>query len=105
MAKATKRKPYVYNSTIWKSVGGGFSNLGESKVFKVGKYKVLVSRDDKLNYSGYPAHTATIINDDGSLGVSYKSPCSASLSVAGALKRNGIDIKYPKFYYPKKRKN
>lgn len=35
MARKAKRKPFVYYTTIWKSVGGGLSNPGESKVCKV----------------------------------------------------------------------
>ena len=93
--KTAKQAPYVNSSTIWKSVGGGFSNPGESKVCKVGKYKVLVSRGDRLDRYGNPVHTATLINKDGSLGASYKSNGSASLVVLRALKRNGIDTKYP----------
>ena len=93
--KTAKQAPYVNSSTIWKSVGGGFSNPGEAKVCKVGKYKVLVSRGDRLDRYGNPVHTATLINKDGSLGASYKSNGSASLVVSRALKRNGIDTKYP----------
>ena len=89
-----RRKPYVFRSTIWNSVGGGFSNPGESKVCKVGKHKVLVSRANKLNKYGNPLHTATLIKKDGSLGKSYKSTGSATFVVSQALKRNGIDTKY-----------
>ena len=91
---ATQSTPYVNYSTIWNSVGGGFSNAGESKVCKVGKYKVLVSRGERLDRYGNPVHTATLINKDGSLGESYRSSGSASLVVSRALKRNGIDTKH-----------
>lgn len=94
VTKSNKTTPYVNSSTIWKSVGGGFSNPGESKVCKVGKYKVLVSRGDRLDRYGNPVHTATLINKDGSLGASYRSNGSASLVVSRALRRNGIDTKY-----------
>ena len=95
VTKSNKTTPYVNSSTIWKSVSGGFSNPGESKVCKVGKYKVLVSRGDRLDRYGNPVHTATLFNKDGSLGESYRSNGSASLVVSRALKRNGIDTKYP----------
>ena len=87
------KKPYVHRQTIWKSVGGGFSNPGESKICKVGRHKVLVSRADRLDRYGNPIHTATLINKDGSLGKSYKSNGSATLTVSKALLLNGIDTK------------
>ena len=96
MLKKKNSNPYVYRSTIWKSVGGGFSNPGESKVCKVGKYKVLLSRSKRLNKYGNPIHTATLINSNGTLGKSYRSDGSATLVVSKSLKRNGIDTRYPK---------
>lgn len=39
-----RKKPFVYRDTIWNSVGGGFSNPGETRIVKIGKHKVLVSR-------------------------------------------------------------
>lgn len=91
--KSKKSAPFVRYNTIWKSVGGGFSNPGESKVCRVGKYKVLVSRADRLNKYGNPVHTATLINSDGSVGASYRSDGSATLVVSRALERNGIGTK------------
>ena len=91
-----KRKPYVRSSTVWNSVGGGFSNPGESKIFQVGKYKVLVSRAERLDRFGNPVHSATLINKDGSLGKSYKSNGSANFVVSKALKLNGVETKYPR---------
>lgn len=93
MARKTKRKPFVHYSTIWKSVGGGFSNPGESKVCKVGKHKVLVSRADRLDYYGNPVHTATVIRKDGSMGATCRSNGSATFTVEKALQRSGIDVK------------
>ena len=87
---------YVKYKTIWNSVGGGFSNPNESKVCKVGRHKVLVTRSDKLNRNGNPVHTATYINKDGSLGKSHRSDGSATLVVSRALKKNGIDTRYSK---------
>ena len=88
-----KRKPYVHFSTLWKSVGGGFSNPGESKIVRVGKHKMCVSRAGKLDRYGNPVHTATLIKADGSFGASYKSNGPAYLVASIALKRNGIDTK------------
>lgn len=34
------KKPFVYYSTIWNSVGGGFSNPNEKRVCNVCKHKV-----------------------------------------------------------------
>lgn len=94
--RTSTKSPYVKNSTIWKVVGGGYSNPGESKVCKVGKYKVLVSRAECLDSFGNPVHTATLINKDGTLGKSYKSNGSASTVVSNCLKKNGIKTKYNK---------
>lgn len=91
--RQSKKRPYVWKSTIWKSVGGGFSNSGESKVCRVGKHKVLLTRSERLNYYGNPIHTATLIKSDGSLGASYRGTGSATLVVSEMLKKNGIDTK------------
>ena len=45
---------FVKRKTIWNSVGGGFSNPGESRVCKIGKHKVLVTRSAKLDRYGNP---------------------------------------------------
>lgn len=89
----TAKIPHVKYSTIWKAVGGGFSNPGESKVCKVGNHKVLVSRAEKLDRYGNPIHTATVIKKDGSLGASHKSTGSATMVVSQALWKNGIETK------------
>ncbi|MGN1052012.1 MAG: hypothetical protein ACI4SH_01320 [Candidatus Scatosoma sp.] len=91
---SAKHTPYVKRSTIWKSVGGGFSNPGESKVCKVGSHRVLLSRAERLDTYGNPVHTATVINKDGSLGGSYRSNGPAALTVSRALRKNGIDTRY-----------
>lgn len=85
---------FVKRKTIWNAVGGGFSNPGQSKVFRIGKHKVLVTRSEKLNRNGNPIHTATYIRRDGSIGASYRSDGSASLVVSKVLKKHGIDTKY-----------
>ena len=85
---------FVFAKTVWNSVGGGFSNPGESKIIKVGKHKVLVSRANKLNKYGNPIHSATLVNSNGSLGKTYKSSGSATLVASECLKRNGIDVRY-----------
>lgn len=91
--KYNSAKPYVRRSTIWKAVGGGFSNAGEAKVCKVGKYKVLVTRANKLDRYGNPVHTATVINKDGTVGSSYRANGNASLVVQEALRRSGVSTK------------
>ena len=91
--KSNNNHPYVYDTTIWNSVGGGFSNPNEKKVCNVGKHKVLVERSTYLNKYGNPVHTATLINKDGTMGRNYRSTGSASMIVSEALKRNGIYTK------------
>lgn len=93
MAKNAKRKPFVYYTTIWKSVGGGLSNPGESKVCKVGKHKLLLSRAQRLDYYGNPVHTASVIYKNGSVGATCRSNGSATFTVEKALQRSGIDVK------------
>ena len=56
MAKQKKAKSFVYYDTIWKGVGGGLSNPGESRLCKVGKHKVLLTRSERLNRYGNPVH-------------------------------------------------
>ena len=85
MAKKEKRKPFVYYTTIWKNIGGGLSNPGESKVCKVGKYKLLLSRAQRLDYYGNPVHTASVISKDGSICGTYRGNGSASLIAEEAL--------------------
>ena len=91
--KSTNSAPNVRHSTIWNRVGGGFSNPGESRVCKVGRHKVLITRSPYLNKYGTPVHTATLINRDGSLGESYRDTGSATYIVENALKKNGIRTK------------
>lgn len=104
MAKKKVKKPYVMDKTIQKNVGYGFSYPGESKVCKVGKYKVLVSRAERLDRYGNPVHTATLINKDGTLGASARGNGNASIIVSNVLKKNGVDTKYSKPWYSKKKK-
>ena len=92
----TPRKPYVQRKTIWNKVGGGFSNPGESKIIDVGKHKVLLTRGEKLDKYGNPVHTATLMQKNGQLGKPYRSTGSATDIVAGALRRNGIEVKSPR---------
>lgn len=98
-----KRKPFVYRDTIWKNVGGGLSSPGQSKVCKVGKYKILLTRSQKLNQYGNPVHTATLINKDGSTSLSVRSTGSATLIVSNLLKKKGVETKY-KSYSQKSKK-
>ena len=88
-----KQKPYVHSSTVRKNVGGGTVNPGQSKVVRIGKHKLLISRDGNSRRNGSPMHTVTLIKKDGSLGVSYRNNGTASLVASIALRRNGIDVK------------
>lgn len=94
---AKMKKPFVKSDTIWKSVGGGFSNSGEKKVCKVGKYSVLVERAERLDRYGNPVHTATVINKDGTMGKSARTNGNATLAVSQALKKCGVETKYPRY--------
>ena len=88
------KKPFVRYSTIWNAVGGGLSYSNESRICRVGKHKVLLNRSKYLNKYGNPVHTATVINNDGSVGSSYRGSGSATLIVGKALNKNGIAVKY-----------
>lgn len=90
-----KAKPYVRYTTISNSVGQ-ISNPGESKILKVGKHRVLLTRGDKLDKYGNPVHTATLIDEKGRLQKSYRGNGAATTVVSVALKQNGIEVKYPK---------
>lgn len=92
MAKK-QSKPYVYYDTIWKGVGGGLSNPGESRICKVGKHTVLLSRANKLDRYGNPVHTASLIKNGRLVGYSVKSNGSATMVVSNMLSKNGIDTK------------
>jgi len=81
---------------VWNSVGGGLNNPGKSKLVKVGKHKILLSRADKLDRYGNPVHTATLINKDGTFGESYRSNGSGTFTTAAALNKNGIEVKKTK---------
>ena len=96
MKKRKIRKPFVYLSTIWNSVGGGLNYSGQSKLCKVGKHKVLLTRSKNLNKYGNPVHTATYIEKNGLAGKSYRSTGSAALVVSNLLRRQGVDVKYKK---------
>lgn len=88
-----KRKPYVYYDTIWKSVGGGLGDPGESRICKVGKHTVLLSRAEKLDRYGNPIHTASLIKGGRTVGYSTKSSGSATMVVSNMLAKNGIGTK------------
>ena len=103
-ASKKPRKPYVQRKTIWNKVGGGFSNPGESKIFNIGKHKVLLTRGEKLDKYGNPIHTATVMQKNGQLGKPYRSNGSATEVVTGALRKNGVDVKYPRPLKPKQKK-
>ena len=96
MAKKRKVKSFVYNETIKNNVPGALSRPNEQVICKIGKHKVLVTRNPKLNYYGNPVHVATYINLDGSEGVSYKSDGGCDFAVKGLFKKKGIDVKISK---------
>ena len=92
--KKKSRKPFVHYSTIWKNVGGGLSYPNESKICKVGNRKILLTRASKLDRYGNPVHTATLINKDGTTGMSYRTNGSATLCVSNLLKKYGVETKH-----------
>lgn len=98
--KPKKQKPYVQYETIWKSVGGGLSSPGASKICRVGKHKVLVQRDEKLDRNGNPVHTATVFNGQNKSVASARGNGSLTLTVSTALKKAGVETKH-KRRFPK----
>lgn len=97
MAKSNKStKSFVFRSTIFKSVGGALSNPGESRVCKVGKHKVLVTRAERLDPYGNPIHTAAVIRKDGTVGKAAKTNGGATMAVSEALENVGVGTKYAK---------
>lgn len=90
----SKKKPFVKYSTIWKGVGGGLSNPGQSKVCRVGNRKVLLTRSVYLNRYGNPVHTACLIKKGQTVGKQYKSTGSASYVVSKMLQKNGFDVRH-----------
>ena len=99
-----KRKPFVHYSTIWNNVGGGLNYPNESKVCKVGKHKILLTRASKLDRYGNPVHTATLINKDGTTGLSARTNGTATLCVSNLLKKMGIDTKHKAYKVSAKKK-
>jgi len=88
------KKKYVQSSTIWDNVEIP-STPGEIKVCRTGSHRVLLTRGERLDRNGNPTYTATVMHKNGRLGKSSKS-CYPSTAVAGALKENGVEVKYPK---------
>ena len=86
--------PYVNYQTLWKGVGGGLSNPGESRVCKVGKHRILVSSSQRLNYYGNPVHTVSVIRPDGTVGRAYRTSGSATTACEQALKSEGIQVRH-----------
>lgn len=93
MAKQKAPAPYVNYRTLWNSVGGGLSSPGASRVCTVGKHKMLVTRDQKLDCYGNPVHTVSVIRPDGTTGRSYRTNGSATLACEQALKAEGIQVR------------
>lgn len=72
------------------------SSPGESRLYKVGKYKVLLTRGERLDYYGNPVHTASLVKDGRTVGYSAKTNGTATLTVSEMLKKNGIETKHHK---------
>lgn len=87
---------FVYDSTIRNNVPGALSDPGQSVVCKVGRHKILVSRREKLDKYGNLVHISSVIGKDGIPNKPYSSNGGAQHSVAGALKKSGIGIRYRK---------
>lgn len=94
--KVTKkaRTTYVQYDTIFKKVGGGFSNPGEMRICKIGRHKVAVQRDERLDRNGKTVHAAAVVKRDGTLGPVCKSHADASWAVSKALKKTGVETKF-----------
>ncbi|MBQ8872864.1 MAG: hypothetical protein IJ032_02830 [Clostridia bacterium] len=99
-----KSKHFVYRKTIWKNVGGGLSYGGQSKLCNVGGHKLLVERSKRLDKYGNPVHTVSVLDRDGSIVAFARSNGSATLTASKALKKVGIETKYPKPWYEKKKR-
>lgn len=59
---------------------------GESRLEKVGKHQVLVSRDKHLDRSGNPVYRAKVLNPDGTFGKSYRTNNSYATAIWCALR-------------------
>ncbi len=88
-----KNKPYVRFDTVLNGVGVGLNNPGESRICKVGKYQVLLTRGKKLDSSGNPIHTACLVKKGKTVGRSAKSNGYVPFIVSKMFNRNGIEVK------------
>jgi len=74
MAKVTKPKSKQKVKVDPLSRISGMSlNSGESKIEKLGKTQVLISRDKYLDRNGNPVYRASVIDASGKTGKLYKS--------------------------------
>lgn len=91
------KKSFVYYNTVSKSVwkSGGY-NPGETRVCKIGSHKVVLTRAERLDRSGNPVYTGTVIRKDGTAGKAYKTNNSPAGAAIGALHGEGVLTKYPK---------
>ena len=89
------KKDFIYYNTASKSVwkGGGY-NPGESRVCKVGKHKVILTRAERLDRFGNPVYIGTVLKKDGSSGKPYKTNSSPTGAAIGALHGEGVLTKY-----------
>lgn len=61
---------------------------GESKIEKLGKKQVLISRDTYPDKYGNPVYRASVLDADGKTGKSYRSNGGPLHAVKDALKNN-----------------
>lgn len=61
---------------------------GESKIEKVGRKKVLITRDKYLDRNGNPVYRASVINSDGTTGKAYRSNGGPGYAVEHAINDN-----------------
>lgn len=95
---------FVYRKTLVKKVGGGLSGPNEMKLGKIAGYDVLVTRASKLHKYGSPIHIVSIFDKKGRVTASAKGVADPSLLAQDALKKVGIETKYPKPWYEKKKR-
>lgn len=99
--RSKKPKQFVQYETIWKSVGGGLSNPGETKICRVGKHKVFAQREERLDRYGNPVYNVTVIKGNGTTGATVRSNGSLTQVVSQALKKEGVETKH-KVKFPRK---
>ena len=90
---AKKCQTYVQYKTVCNSVEKLSNKQGESKVCRVGKHKVIVTKLGK-DKRGRDRHLATLLKENGRLGDSQVASGAPVRAISGTLKKNGVEIKY-----------